>query len=189
MTKIYSHYRYFDGNIADFKKFINCFNLFECRSILSVFFKYDNFFFLDFGFRYLIKIKSLCSFNNFVLINKMRFTGLYNDIHFICALLKYSIVNHNKLFIFKKVLLHNCFIIGRFLNTLSNGFSIGVFGFVGFVSKRNLIYDKNMITSIFNIAKIDFFIKRIVLSQKSINKSVYRILFKLSSVILYISNN
>lgn len=186
---MYKYYKYFDKNVFDLKRSMNCYNLFEHRFIESILFRYNDFFFFSLGFKYILEIKKYYSCNNHVLINNLSSNDSYSYINFDLIMIKQNIFRYNKLSILNKVFHYGCFIVGRFLNTLENGFSIGIFGLVAFILKKSFLHNKSTLTSIYIINKIDFLSKRFLLSQKLVKKLTYRALFKLSSLIMYINNN
>lgn len=186
----YDNYRYSVESFVELKQLINCFNSFEHRIVEGVVFKYNNIFFLDFGFRSLVKIKTSNLIGNSISIRNIRFSKLCNNIYFNFFKIKQSNINfYNNWYILKKAFQYNCFVIGRFLNLFNRGSCIGVFGFIGYTFKKNLLSKQKRLTSIYIITKINFITKEFLVSQKVIKKLAYRSLFKISSLIVYISNN
>jgi hypothetical protein len=184
-----SFHRYCDKNVVDLKESLGCFNWFKYRIIESFVLQYNNFFFVNFGYKYVIKTPEISGNHHHLYINDVKSNSLFNDIYIGFVLINKSFIRCSKLFFLKKTFQYSCFVIGRFLNTLYNGHCIGVFGFVGFIFKESLLHLKHKTTSIFIISKINLFPKKILLSQKLIRKLSYRVLFKLSSLIVYISKN
>ncbi len=184
-----SFHKYCDKNVVDLKESLGCFNWFKHRIIESVVLRYNNFFIVYFGYKYIIKALEISLNSNYFYINDIKSNSLFNDIYIGFILIKQNFIRYNKLFFLRKTFQYSCFVIGRFLNTFYNGYCIGVFGFVGFIFKESLVHLKHKTTSIFVISKISLFPKKILLSQKLIKKLSYRVLFKLSSLIVYISKN
>ena len=89
----------------------------------------------------------------------------------------------------KKAFNVKCILNGRVLNPVKDGFSVGIFGFVGFMSRKDTVINNVNFRSVFNIVSIDIFKKTFVVSQKQLDKAIFRVLFKLSSQISYISKN
>lgn len=186
---ICNYNKYTVSNFIDFKKSLNCFNLFEHRLVESIVLKYGDFFLLDFGISFVMKTKEVYSLNKYININNISLDSLCNVIHFDYFILKRTLICCDNWSLLKKAFQYNCFIAGRFLNLYEKGLSIGVFGFIGYALKKDIFYNENKLISIFTIAKINLFTKEFLLSQKSIKRLVYRALFKLSSLIIYVSNN
>lgn len=174
-------YKYCRQNVNSFKKSINCFNLFESRTIEGVIHEYNGFFLIDFGFKCITNIAYQHSTDNLLYLDNIKKNELYLDIYFDYTILKRDLVYFNVWYYLKKAFYYNCFITGRFLNSFSYGFSVGVCGFIGFLASKDLKLAKYTIVSIFNIRKVSFLTKKFLVSQKSVRKLAYKILLKLSS--------
>ena len=178
---VFNLYRYCRQNVNSFKKSINCFSLFEDRIVEGIIYEYNGFFLIDLGFKCITNITDHYSANNLLYLNNIKKDDLFLDIYFDYNILKCNFVYFNVWYYIKKAFYYNCFILGRFLNSFSYGFSIGVCGFIGFLTSKDLRLAKYIIVSIFNIRKISFLTKKFLVSQKPVRKLAYKILLKLSS--------
>ena len=180
---------YYKNVNEQFKTSLNCFNLFENRIIEGVVFQYSDFAVIDVGFKHLIKIDLPSKLSNTLILKIIEFDNLFNDLNINYMELKNDLNYRFTWSILKKAFQYKCFLIGKVLNPVRNGFSIGICGFVGFIPKRYFTNNHNKTSSVFIISHIDLIKKTFVLSQKQINKITARTLFKLSSQIIYVSKN
>lgn len=178
-------------NLILIKKHLNCFSLFDSRMIEAFSFKVGNYSFGDIGFKYVIKIKtSNNSSNNYYLVIKiLRLETLFNDCDTDSSSIKDDINRKLNWSFIKKAFNIKCILSGKILNTIKNGFSVGICGFIGFMPKKHSIISYPGNKSVFNIINIDILKRTFILSQKQLHKSIFRILFRLSSQISYISKN
>lgn len=186
---MYKLNKYYNQDLLNLKKSISCFNSLEFRFIESFILNYKSFCFLDFGFRYVIKTKNFSNLNTRLFIKNFRFVRFLSCTFFNHIKLCYNISYYNKWFFLKKIFQCDCFVLGRFLNSVIKGFSIGVCGLVSFISKNDFLFCTCSLVSVFVIRNLDFLSKKIYLTQKSFRKLVYRVLFKLSSQISYVIKN
>ena len=181
--------KYFKNDTKTFKNSLNCFSLFENRITQSVNIELSDFIFVDIGFKYIIKIKKESCQKDNTLIKFIKLETFFND-----SLIDFSNSKNNlnrKLnwFNIKKAFNLKCIISGKILNPIKNGFSVGVCGFVGFMPKKYALESYSNLKSVFIINNIDISKKTFVLSQRQIDKTTFRVLFKLSSQISYVSKN
>lgn len=177
--------KYYNQYIIDLKKTISCFNLFKYRLIEATTLKHHISFFLDFGFSYIIELKDIDSFDKYRFVKNIDLDESLFYVSFDFTILNFNMTYLSLWSLIKKVFQFNCFIIGRLLNSFINGFSIGVFGFVGFIKRHDLFYVKYNLVSVFIIKKASSSIGLFTLSQKLFKKLSYKVLFKLSSQIAY----
>lgn len=170
------------------KKHLNCFSLFDNRALEGFSYTVNNDIFIDIGFKYIIKT----NFNNnkyFAFLKILKLETLFNDSEIDYLSIK-SNINHKLNWSFiKKAFNIKCILNGRVLNPIKDGFSVGICGFVGFMSRKDIVINNVSLRSVFNITSIDIFKKTFVVSQKQLDKAIFRVLFKLSSQISYISKN
>jgi ribosomal protein S1 len=181
--------KFYTKAIQEFKHNLNCFSLFDNRVVEGIVLEYNNSHFIDIGFKYLIKMRKLHPLNNSIILKIIKLETLFNDLHVNYVSLKYDLNNKLNWFILKKAFENKCFLNGKILNPVRNGFSVGICGFVGFIPKKHCINYKYNVSSIYIITSFNLFKKTFSLSQKQINKIASRTLFKLSSKIIYISKN
>lgn len=183
--------RYYKENLKVFKTFISCYNQFESRIIKCIVLKYDKMFLFDLGFKNMTMIEefNISNIEKHVFIDRFKFNDLFADIFFEFSILRHNVFYFDIWSFFKKVFLYNCFVIGRFLDTFLNGFAIGIYGFICYLPSRNLTLIENDLSSIFVINNINLSTKKLYISQKLIKKIGYRVLFKLSSIIVDISKS
>ena len=181
--------KFLKNDIQQFKLYLNCFSLFENRIIDSIKFHLNNYIFVDVGFKYTIKLSSDVYLKYHTLLKFIRLETLFNDSLIDFSNTKNSITRRLNWSIIKKAFNIRCILPGKVLNPIKNGFSIGILGFVGFMPKKYAIDNSSSLKSIFIINSIDIFKKTFTVSQKQIDKITFRVLFKLSSQISYISKN
>ena len=181
--------KFFKNDIQQFKLYLNCFSLFENRIIESVRFNLNNYTFIDVGFKYNIRLNSDTCSNYYTLLKFIKLETLFNDSLIDFSNTKNSITRKFNWSIIKKAFNIRCILPGKVLNPIKNGFSIGILGFIGFMPKKYAIDNNSSLKSIFVINSIDIFKKTFTVSQKQIDKITFRVLFKLSSQISYISKN
>ena len=189
INKNYLTNRFFSKNINNLKSFMNCFALFKNRFIEGQVFKMKNGLVLDIGFKYTVDLYKNSSNKNIIFLILNKSETLFNDFCIIQLDLFANYIYKFNWVIIKKIFQNKYLIMGRFLNIMHGGFSVGVCGAVGFLPKKCfIISNKNMI-SIFSIINLNLVKKTFTLSQKHINKIVSRALFKISSKIIYIAKN
>jgi ribosomal protein S1 len=181
--------KFYKDVLIQLKTSTNCFNLFDNRVIEGAVVEFNNFFLVDIGFKYLIKMKKSYSLSYYIILKIVKLETLFNDLHVNYMNLKNDLNYKLNWSILKKAFQNKCFVIGRVLNPVRNGFSVGICGFVGFMPKKYTINNVNNVTSVFVINNIDLLKKSFVVSQKQINKITCRTLFKLSSQLIYVSKN
>lgn len=189
---MYSINKYYIQNVLVLKNSISCFNLFKSRSIETCILKFKDFFFLDFGFNYnYLKIKNFADRTNYLFIKDFEFVRSLRYMSF--NNIKYDFIYSNRWLFLNKVSQFKCLIVGRFLNSYTNRYHsfycIGVCGCVSLISKKKLLFLGNNLISVFRIGRVRFLRKEIFLSQRFVTRSVYRVLFKLSSQINYSNQN
>ena len=141
------------------------------------------------GFKYIIKIDIDTYSKYHTLLKFIKLETLFNDSLIDFSSTKNSITRKFNWSIIKKAFNARCILPGKVLNPVKNGFSIGIFGFIGFMPKKYAIDNNPPLKSIFIINSIDIFKKTFIVSQKQIDKTTFRVLFKLSSQISYVSKN
>ena len=181
--------KFLKNDIEQFKSYLNCFSLFENRITDSIHFQFDNYALVDVGFKYIIKIDIDTYSKYHTLLKFIKLETLFNDSLIDFSSTKNSITRKFNWSIIKKAFNARCILPGKVLNPVKNGFSIGIFGFIGFMPKKYAIDNNPPLKSIFIINSIDIFKKTFIVSQKQIDKTTFRVLFKLSSQISYVSKN
>lgn len=178
--------KYCNQYSIDLKRLINCFNLFKYRVIEATTLKHHVSSFLDLGFRYIIELKDIDSLDKYRFVKNIDLEEslLYVSLDF--AILNFSMIYLSLWSLIRKAFQSNCFIIGRLLNSFIDGFSIGVFGFVGFIKRYDLFYLRHNLVSVFIIKKANSSAGVFTLSQNLFKKLSYKVLFKLSSQIAYV---
>lgn len=182
-------FKFLKNDLKQFKFYLNCFSLFDNRIIESVNFQFGNYAFVDIGFKYIIKMNIEPHLQYYTLVKFIKLETLFND-----SLIDFSITKNNisrkfNWSIIKKAFNTRCILPGKILNPIKNGFSVGIFGFVGFMPKKYAIENNSSLKSVFIVNNVDIFKRTFVVSQKQIDKTTFRVLFKLSSQISYISKN
>ena len=187
-NNIYKSKLFYKDVLSDFKANINCFSLFNNRITEGKIYHFKNLSLIDIGFKYFTTIeKSLTT--NTISLRIVKLESILNDLHFDYNKLKIELVYRLNWSLIKKAFINRCFIRGRVLNPIYNGFSVGVWGFVGFMPKKYSIINKPNIKSVFVIMSIDYLKNTFVVSQNKIDKTSPRILFRMSSQLSYISKN
>ena len=181
--------KFFKDDIILVKKYLNCFSLFNNRALEGFAYTVNNDVFLDIGFKYILKTNIHNHNNYFTFLKVLKLETLFNDSEIDYLSIKNNI-NHKLNWSFiKKAFNVKCILNGRILNPIKDGFSVGICGFVGFISRKDAVINNVNLKSVFSIISIDIFKKTFVASQKQLDKAIFRVLFKLSSQISYISKN
>lgn len=171
--------------LYNFRTKLNCFVLFNNRTVEGKIYNLKEFSFIDIGFKYLIPISKNLSTDTLILkITKIEST--INDFHFDYNKFKNDHSFKVNWFLIKKAFANKCILKGKILNYIYNGFSVGVCGFVGFLPTKYSIINKYSLNSIFIITNIDYFKNTFTLSQSRIDKTSLKVLFRLSSQLSYI---
>lgn len=179
------HTKFNKDSLFLIKKSQTCFGNFYNRVVEGIICRSNLKLFIDFGFSSLIEYKNFSNFDcqNLVLISLHQLNSVFDNV-----VIDRFFSNKDFRFIYvlyflKKAYIKKCFLKGRFLNVTRNGYSVGICGTIGFLSKVQLYlpyFNRKFDNSIFYISKLDL-IKRIyILSQKNIIKQSSRVLFKLS---------
>lgn len=187
-NNIYRPKFFFKDALVDFKANINCFSLFDNRIIEGKIYHSKSLSIIDIGFKYLTTVEK-CLTTNTINLKVVKLESILNDLHFDYNRFKRDLVFKLNWSLVKKAFINRCFVRGRVLNPIYNGFSIGVWGFVGFLPKKYSIVNKSNVRSVFIIMSIDYLKNTFVLSQNKIDKTSPRILFRMSSHLSYISKN
>ena len=181
--------KFFKDDLTLVKKHLNCFSLFNNRALEGFVHIINNDTFVDIGFKYIVKTSYHDHNKYFTFLKVLKLETLFNDCEFDYLSIKNNI-NHKLNWSFiKKAFNVKCILNGRVLNPIKDGFSVGICGFVGFMSRKDTVVNNVNFRSVFNIVSIDIFKKTFVVSQKQLDKAIFRVLFKLSSQISYISKN
>lgn len=181
--------KFLKNDIKQFKLYLNCFSLFDNRIIETINFQFGNYAFVDVGFKYIIKMNTDAYLKYHTLVKFLKLETLFNDSLIDFSNTKNNISRKFNWSIIKKAFNTRSILPGKVLNPIKNGFSVGIFGFVGFMPKKYAIDNNSSLKSIFIINNVDVLKKTFVVSQKQIDKTTFRVLFKLSSQISYISKN
>ena len=187
-NNIYKQSFFYKDALVDFKSKMNCFSLFNNRIIEGKIYHFKNLSTVDIGFKYLTTIEKF-SATNAINLKVVKLESILNDLHFDYNRLKTDLVFRLNWSLVKKAFINRCFVRGRVLNPIYNGFSVGVWGFVGFAPKKYSIINKSNVRSVFIIMSIDYLKNTFVLSQNKIDKTSPRILYRMSSQLSYISRN
>lgn len=187
-NNIYKQSFFYKDALVDFKSKMNCFSLFNNRIIEGKIYHFKNLSTVDIGFKYLTTIEKF-SATNAINLKVVKLESILNDLHFDYNRLKSDLVFRLNWSLVKKAFINRCFVRGRVLNPIYNGFSVGVWGFVGFAPKKYSIINKSNVRSVFIIMSIDYLKNTFVLSQNKIDKTSPRILYRMSSQLSYISRN
>lgn len=179
--------RLLKNDIQQFKLYLNCFSLFENRIIESINLQFGNYIFVDVGFKYVIKVNIKNYSKYHTLLKFIKLETLFNDSLIDFSNTKNSISRKSNWSVIKKAFKLRCILPGKVLNSVKNGFSVGIFGFIGFMPKKYALDNNLSSKSIFIVNSVDVLKKTFVVSQKQIDKTTFRALFKLSSQISYIS--
>ena len=141
------------------------------------------------GCKYIVKADKKLYETRYTLLKFVKLETLFNDSLINSLIAKNNISQNSNWSMIKKAFAIKSILPGKILNAFKKGFSVGIFGFVGFIPKKYLLTSSFNSKSVFIVNSININKKTFVLSQKKINKSIFRILFKLSSQISYISKN
>ena len=180
--------KFYKDAFVNFKTKMNCFELFSDRIIEGNIYQFENSSIIDIGFKYLIETENLLT-NKTINLKVLRLESRLNDLHCDYNKFKSELVFKSNWCLIKRALISKCFLRGRVLNPIYNGFSIGVWGFVGFIPKKYSIINKCNIRSVFVVISIDYLKNTFVLSQNKIDKTCPRTLSRLSSQLSYISKH
>jgi len=180
--------KFYRDAFVNFKNNINCFTLFSDRIIEGNVYRFKNFSIVDIGFKYLITSEE--SFlTNTISLKVIKLESILNDLHSDYNKFKNDLVFKFNWSLIKKAFINRCLLRGRVLNAVYSGFSVGVWGFVGFVPKKYSVVNKCNVRSVFVVMSIDYLKNTFVLSQNKIDKTSPRILYRLSSQLAYISKH
>nr|YP_009476755.1 ribosomal protein S1 [Cryptomonas curvata]AVM81248.1 ribosomal protein S1 [Cryptomonas curvata] len=182
-------FKYFKKDAQIFKQHFNCFSLFENRIVQGICFEFGNVIFVDVGFKYIIKLDKQFSGKYYTLLKFVKLETLFNDPLIDFLSIRNNIFRKLNWSAIKRAFNLNSILPGKVLNPVKNGFSVGIHGFVGFMPKKHSVITNCSLRSVFIISNIDMLKKTFILSQKQIDKTIFRVLFKLSSQISYISKN
>lgn len=180
--------RFYKNVAKELKTYMSCFIFFSYSLIESAVIKCCNFYFFDFGFKYLAKIKKTFRFNTltFIALKIIKLETLFNEIKIEYLNITSNISNKKVWFILKKAFENRSFLTCRILNPIKNGFAVGFCGVVGYLPKKYYVFGKKLIVSVFTIVNVDLFKETFIVSQKRINKLTSRCLYKLNSKIKYL---
>jgi len=181
--------KFFKDDIILVKKHLNCFSLLNNRALEGFVHIVNSDTFVDIGFKYIVKTSCRDHNKYFTFLKVLKLETLFNDSEIDYLSIKNDINHRLNWFFIKKAFNIKCILNGRVLNPIKDGFSVGICGFVGFMSRKDTVINNVNFRSVFNIVSIDIFKKTFVVSQKQLDKAIFRILFKLSSQISYISKN
>lgn len=179
---------FYSDVLTDLKTKMNCFALFNNRIVEGKIYSSEDFFIIDIGFKYLTIAKWPLMINT-ISLKVLKLETILNDLYFDHVKFKTDLAFRLNWSLIKKAFINRCFIRGRMLNSMYNGFSVGIWGFVGFLPKKYAIINRCNIRSVFVIMSIDYLKNTFVLSQSKIDKISPRTLFRLSSHLTYISKN
>ena len=187
-NNVYKSNFFYKDALIDFKSKMNCFSLFNNRIIEGNIYCFKNSSVIDIGFKYLTTIEQHLTTNT-ISLKVVKLESILNNIHFDYNKFKSDLSFKSNWCLLKEAFINKCFVRGRVLNPIYNGFSVGIWGFVGFVPKKYSIINKCNIRSVFIIMSIDYLKNTFVLSQSKIDKTSPRILFRMCSQLSYISKN
>ncbi len=188
-NKNYLTNRFFFKNTNDLKNFMNCFALFKSRFIEGQILHIKNLYILDIGFKYSLDLCKNYSNKNIIFLKLKKAETLFNNFSISELDLLADYIYKFNWIIIKKIFQNKYLVLGRFLNIVHGGFSIGICGAIGFLPKKFFVISNKNMVSIFSIINLNLIKKTFIVSQKHINKIVARTLFKLSSKIMYIVKN
>ena len=181
--------RFFYADVfIDFKTRMNCFALFSNRIIEGNVYHFKNFSIIDTGFKYLTLTEQPLTTKT-ITFKILKLETILNDIYLDYNRFKNDLASKLNWSLIKKAFANKCLVRGRILNSVYNGFSVGIWGFVGFIPKKYSIVNRSNVRSVFVIMSIDYLKNTFVLSQNKIDKTSPRILFRLSSQLAYIHKN
>lgn len=181
--------KYYKNDILEFKLYLGCFSLFKNRIVESTNLNFNNFTAIDVGFKYIVKADNKSYQTQYTLLKLIKLETFFNDSLINSLIAKNNISQNSNWSIIKKAFTIKSILPGKILNPFRKGFSVGIFGFVGFIPRKYLLTNSSNLKSVFIVNSINIQKKTFVLSQKKINKNIFRILFKLSSQISYVSKN
>jgi len=179
---------FYKDALVSFKSKLSCFALFNNRIIEGNVYSFKNFSIIDVGFKYLTTTEHSLVVST-ISLKILKLESILNDLHFDYNRFKNDLALKLNWSLIKKAFINRCFVKGRILNPIYNGFSIGICGFVGFVPRKHSIANKCNLRSVYVIMSIDYLKNTFVLSQNKIDKTSPRILFRLSSQLAYIFKN
>lgn len=182
---IFSKYMLYSNN--QFKLSIHCFALFENRFVEALIYNNKNESYIDFGFKYLNTINLENKKTKYLVFKTILLKNLYNDISLNHTNYKNDFVYSFMWSILKKAYKYKCILKGKILNSIRFGFSVGICGLIGFLPKKHFLSRSNI--SLFSVMSLDLLKKTFILSQRDLNRFCTRVVFKLSSKIMYISKN
>lgn len=164
------------------KNYQSCFTSLNNRILKSYIYYSKYKCFLDLSFNTLIEYKSIISCKKNLLVKVVYTKSLFENI------LIYNFLNQKKLiynciwYFIKKCYFNGCFLKGRILDVLENGYSIGICGTIGHLPKTDFILinsNKSLKVNIFFITKVNFIKKSYLLSQENILQQSTKTFFKL----------
>ena len=188
-TKTVNSKKFFKDDFILVKKHLNCFSLFNNRALEGLVHITNNDTFIDIGFKYIVKTNIYDNNKYFTFLKILKLETLFNDSEIDYLSIKNNINYKLNWSFIKKAFNIKCILNGRILNPIKDGFSVGICGFIGFLSRKDIVISNVKFKSVFNIVSVDIFKKTFVVSQKQLDKTIFRVLFKLSSQISYISKN
>jgi len=185
-------------NIKAQNKFLNaykfslpCYGVSENRFFESEI-KYNNNninFDFDIGYKHKIKtfeLKDQTIINNVITCKIINLETPYNEISVDFKSYRRIETNDKLLKLFKEKFDLKRFLRGRLLNGTKRGFSVGVYGFVGFIAINNLLTVNQNKTIILYIDSINLNQGIVSFSQKNIHKKTHKVLLKLASRIIFV---
>ena len=187
-NNVYKLNFFYKDALIDFKSKANCFSLFNNRIVEGNIYRLKNFSFIDICFKYLTPTEQSLTTNT-INLKVVKLESILNNMHFDSNKFKSDLCFKSNWSLLKEAFTNKCFVRGRVLNPIYNGFSVGIWGFVGFAPKKYSIINKCDARSVFIIMSIDYLKNTFVLSQNKIDKTSPRILFRMSSQLSYISKN
>jgi hypothetical protein len=177
--------KFIRNNFILLQRFLYCYGFFENRVVEGHNSSFRSKFYLDLGLNRLLEYD-----NSLIEFNKKKSLFLFYDLDFFFDEMLFDILLFNKKFVLvwvyyflKKSYTSYCFLRGRLLNLIKNGYSIGICGIVCFLPKtesQEFYFNRKTKSSIFYIKKLDLLKKICILSQRNIIKQSSRVLFKLS---------
>jgi hypothetical protein len=176
-------------SLSYLKSSLSCYGISENRFFESELKSSDNYIIFDFGHKHQLKTFDLnfqFKESNLVISKIKNFETPYNDILIDFEAYRKTQINCELFKFFSQIFESKTFLKGRLLNCCKKGFSIGVFGIVGFLSASNAIQIKKDKTIILYINSLNLNQGIINFSQKNIHKKTHKVLFKLASRIMFI---
>jgi hypothetical protein len=187
--KNYLNNRFFFKNISNLKNFINCYILFKNRLLEGQILNLGTTTILDIGFKYTVDLHKYYSNGDYLFLKLNKSETVFNDFCLNHLNLYANYIYKFNWVIIKKIFQNKYLVLGRFLNIIRGGFSIGICGIIGFLPKKCFVFCNCKLVSAFSITNLNLIKKTFTLSQKHINKIASRALFKLPSKIIYVSKN